>query len=131
MFRESSECAPINADSESSPYLVRWSLRCQSGMQLRDEIAQLFGRAVNVKHRQGSVPREEQRKTILRHFDVRITMRVRSGEVNTRQVDFDIRHVSPFRPFDARRDERCSRVSHGCRHGGKFTEFRPQCTVPD
>ena len=49
--------------------------------------------AVNVQHRMVRVWREDQRKAMLAHFDMRIVMRVRSGDVNPRQINADVRHV--------------------------------------
>ena len=76
----------------------------KGGLQLRYEIAELLRCAVNIQHGMLGVRREEQRKAMLAHVDMRIVMRVRAGDVNARQINADVRHV--FTVAEERRQTR-------------------------
>ena len=58
-----------------------------------NEITQLLRRPVDVQRRVFRIRREEQREAVLANLDVGVVVRVRTGHVDGRQIDSDVRHV--------------------------------------
>jgi hypothetical protein len=58
-----------------------------------DEIAELLRRSIDIQQRIVRIGRHEQRKAMLTDFDMGIVVCIRTGHVDARQINSDVRHV--------------------------------------
>ena len=65
----------------------------QRKLQPGHQFAKLLRCAVNIQHRMIRVRCKEQREAMSAHFDMRILVGVRPGDVNAWQINADVRHV--------------------------------------
>jgi hypothetical protein len=86
--------------------------RRERRLQTAHQIIKLLRRSIDIQHRIFRVGREEQRKTVRTHLDMRVAVRVGARDMDAWEIDSHIRHVAhrswaavDVRPPRRRRDE--------------------------